>query len=191
MMQFFKKADHILYLVLKNLALICMAGLLVILIFNVFFRFVPILSAFPNFSMGWFDEIVEFLFAWMVFTTASLLTRSREHFRVDILQRKLGDGKLGMGLELLIDLASILFLLVFLYFSWQLTLGGIQVSQILQLPKKYFYFCLPFNFAIMLIYTVRNVVVHAAKFLAACGARRPAAEKGADVSSARPPAASG
>lgn len=161
MKRFFSLADQAIYRVLKALALSCMVLLLVILVLNVFFRVVPILSLFPSFSMGWFDEIIEILFAWMIFSTASILTRSREHFRVDLIQTKLGESRWNHLLELAIELASLAFLAIFAYYSWKLTMGGVQTSPVLRLEKKWFYLCMPINFTMMFLYTLRDLIGHA------------------------------
>lgn len=160
MLSIWSKVDKAIYHILKFLTMLSLALLFVILILNVFFRFIPVLSVFPNFSMGWFDEIVELLFAWMVFSTASLLTRANQHFRVDLIQIKLGEGKWCSALELFIDAVSVLFLLIFIFYSWQLTVDAVQTSPVLRLQKKWFYLCMPFNFSIMLLYTVRNLAKH-------------------------------
>lgn len=165
MKQLWTVTDKVIHTILKNLALVCMVLLLCILVFNVFFRFVPILSFFPNFSMGWFDEIVEMLFAWMVFSTAALLTRCNQHFRVDLIQTKLGNGKAGMLLELVIDITTSVFLAIFIFYSWQLVMGGVQTSPVLRLQKKCFYMCMPVNFSVMLLYTLRNTVAHIKSFM--------------------------
>lgn len=160
------KVDKAIYIVLKTVVLISLTALFIILVFNVFFRFVPLLSAFSNFSMGWFDEIVELLFAWMVFSAAALLSRSNQHFRVDLIQMKLGECKWCSALEFLIDASSTFFLLIFIYYSWQLTVGAVQTSPVLMLQKKWFYLCMPFNFSIMLLYTVKNLISHFRSFSA-------------------------
>ncbi|MBE6904960.1 TRAP transporter small permease [Marasmitruncus massiliensis] len=154
------KVDRAIFTTLKMIVLLCLVLLFVILVFNVFFRFIPVLSVFSNFSMGWFDEIVELLFAWMVFSAASLLTRMNQHFRVDLIQMKLGECKWCSILELFIDVVSALFLLIFIFYSWQLTTEAVQTSPVLRLQKRWFYLCMPFNFSIMLLYTVRNLAKH-------------------------------
>lgn len=76
---------------------------------NVFFRWVPILSLIPSFSMGWFDEIVEMLFAWLVFCASSLLCKNRDHFKVDLLQMHMQGRRSVYLLEFIINLATLVF----------------------------------------------------------------------------------
>lgn len=148
---------------LKVLAMTCMMGLFIILIANVFFRLVPILSVFPNFSMGWFDEVVEMLFAWLIMTTSSILCRDKAHFEVDLLQEKY-KGKMWINyLDLFCNLVTLVFFVALAYYSIQLTKGAVQLSQELRIPKKWFYLCMPFNSIIMSCYTVRDIVLNVKK----------------------------
>jgi len=57
---FFGKVDRIVGIALRGGSSFCIASLWIIVTAIVLFRFLPI------FSMGWTDEIVELLFAWMV-----------------------------------------------------------------------------------------------------------------------------
>lgn len=152
------RIDAFVYKILKALALSCFVVLLIIMILNVFFRIVPLLTIFPNFSMGWFDEIVELLFAWMVFSTASLLTIKGEHFKVDLLEIKLQGKKIGIILSIIISLLSVAFLGIFLYYSWQLTAKAVQTTPVLNMEQRWMYLCLPVNAFIMLFYTVKELI---------------------------------
>ena len=49
---------------LRVVSMSCLTVISVLMVFNVFTRF------FPIFSMSWFDEILEGVFAWMVFMGA-------------------------------------------------------------------------------------------------------------------------
>ena len=74
------RLDIVVNKLLTLLCMVCFLGLFVILGLNVFFRWVPVLSIFPSFSMGWFDEIVQMIFAWMVMTASCLLCWNSDHF---------------------------------------------------------------------------------------------------------------
>lgn len=152
--------------VLKTLSMICFVGLFVILIANVFFRWVPLLQYFPSFSMGWFDEIVEMLFAWMIMTTSSILCRDKAHFAVDLLQVKFKDRKWVNVLNIFCDAVSLVFLVGLFYYSFILTSGATQLTQQMHIQKRWFYLCMPLNSFIMSCYTVRDIVVDVKKLIA-------------------------
>lgn len=118
---------------------------------GVFVRFVPVAS------MGWADEIVELAFAWMVFMGAAVLWRDGSHFCVDFLLLHLGDSAAGRGLQLIVRLLSLAFLLVFTYYATVLTLNATDRSPILEYPKVVFYMVMPITGAIMTAYTLRDL----------------------------------
>ena len=76
---YFGKVDGMVGSALRGGSSFCIASLWIIVTATVLFRFLPI------FPMGWSDEIVEFLFAWMVFICSAELCRQRKHFIVDLI----------------------------------------------------------------------------------------------------------
>lgn len=153
------RLDFVVNKLLTLLCMVCFTGLFAILGLNVFFRWVPVLSVFPSFSMGWFDEIVQMLFAWMVMTASSLLCRNSDHFKVNLIQMKLEGKKSLYVLEFVIHLATIVFFAALMYYGWILVEGAVQTTPVLKMQMKYLYMCIPFNAFIMLAYTVRDAVV--------------------------------
>ena len=64
----------------------------------------------------------------------------------------------GHGLGIVIDLISLSFILVFTYYSWNLTMRAVSVTPILMMPKGALYICMPVSGALMIIYSVRNII---------------------------------
>lgn len=159
-MAVFKTLDSVVNRIMRILCLGCMIGLFVILIFNVLFRWVPILSYIPSFSMGWFDEIVEMMFAWMVMSASTLLCRNKNHFKVDLIQMKIEGKRSYYILEFLINLATMVFFAALLYYSWVWASGATQTTPVLKMRRTYPYMCIPVNAFLMLCYTVRDAVVN-------------------------------
>ena len=104
--------------------------LLILLSGNVLFRFVPIMS------MGWYDEIVEMIFAWLVFIGAAALWRDSSHFRVEWIYSKLKNSLSGNLVGILIELLALFFLIVMTYQGLKLTLLANDWTPILKLPKR-------------------------------------------------------
>ena len=86
---------------LRVVSMSCLTVISILMVFNVFTRF------FPIFSMSWFDEILEGVFAWMVFMGAAALAAARLRAtlstyepdvtrRDPLLRRSRGDGS-GLG----------------------------------------------------------------------------------------------
>ncbi len=150
---FFGKVDRIMGITLRGGSSFCIASLWIIVTAIVLFRFLPI------FSMGWTDEIVELLFAWMVFTGAAELCRQRKHFTVDLIPNMIAGTRTGHVLGIVIQLLALAFLLVFTYEGFLLAIKATDRSPIFELPKTLWYLSLPITGAIMLGYTIRDLWV--------------------------------
>ena len=148
-----KKTDEILATILKTLAV----GLCVVIAFLLLGR-VIIRYTFVTASMAWSEEIVELTMAWMILTMATLLFRSGEHFRVDILEKKLGCTLAGKALALLITLISLVFIGALLYYGIRFMLPQTQFSPILKINHRFYYASVPVNAALMLLYLLRDLV---------------------------------
>lgn len=146
--------DRLVGTVMRRLCIFCIVCLLILLTGNVLFRFVPILS------MGWYDEIVELLFAWLVFIGAAALWREKSHFRVDWIYAKLENRFAGTFVCILIDLLSLFFLFVMTHQGLRLTLLANATTPILNLPKRITYVDIPIAGAIMMVYCIRDIVRH-------------------------------
>lgn len=167
-MNILKKLDDVVDKTLINFSLFCLVGLFIILVCNVFFRAIPLLSIIPNFSMGWFDEIVELLFAWMIMTTSSVLCRRGGHFQVDIIQTKIKNERTKSTYVAVINIVSLIFFMALFYYGWKLTQDAVQTTPVLHIAKRWMYLCIPFNAFIMSMYTIRDVInniIKAVKFI--------------------------
>ena len=146
-----KGFDAMLGYLLRWVSMGCLVVISVMMVFNVFLRF------FPLFAMSWFDEVLEGFFAWMVFLGAAALWRENEHFTVTFLPDWLRGSKKGHILEVSIHLVSIFFLLVFTYYSLNLTIRAGDTTPVLMMPKRLLYLCMPLSGVIMVGYSLRNI----------------------------------
>jgi len=138
--------------VLRAVTAATLGLLFVLLLGNVFFRFVPI------FSFGWFDEIVEMCFAYFVFFGSAALFRENEHFIIDLVPGKLKGRMSGKALSLFIEVVNLLFFAVLFYYSFVITMKAGDQTPIFKLPKKLLYGCIPAASFLMFVYSVRNLV---------------------------------
>jgi len=129
----------------------CLASLWIIVTAIVLLRFLPI------FSMGWSDEIVELLFAWMVFICAAELGRQRKHFIVDLIPNMIAGTRTGQVLGIVVQLLALAFLLVFTYEGALLAIQATDRSPIFEYPKTLWYMPIPISGAIMMAYTIRDL----------------------------------
>lgn len=149
---YFGKVDGIVGIALRWGSSFCIASLWIIVTATVLFRFLPV------FSMGWTDEIVELLFAWMVFTAAAELCRQRKHFIVDLIPSTIAGTRTGHALGIVIQLLALAFLLVFTYEGFRLAIQATDRSPIFEYPKALWYMSMPISGVIMIGYTIRDLL---------------------------------
>ena len=145
------KVDGILGIALRWGSSFCIVSLWIIVTATVLFR------VFPIFSMGWSDEIVELLFAWMVFVGAAELCRQRKHFIVDLIPNMIAGTRKGHVLDIVIQLLALVFLLVFTYQAFIVAILATERSPYYELPRNLWYACMPIAGLIMTGYTIRNL----------------------------------
>lgn len=154
-MKALRTADRVLGLVLRAIPILCLAALFVILFGNVLSRY------FEVWSIAWFDEIVEALFAWMVFIGAAALWRENEHFRIDFLEGYLalaGAVRGAKALRLVIAVLSLVFLAFMAVKGYDLASRSRAVTPILSVPVAYVYAAIPIAAGIMAIYSIADIL---------------------------------
>ena len=93
----------------------------------------------------------------MVFIDSAALWRNHEHFYVNFLETKLQTRRVGVYHLLFVEALSIIFLLLFLYYSFIFTSKAYATPPLLRVPKSFWYVCMPTSGVIMIGYSVRNI----------------------------------
>lgn len=143
------RAEQFLAAGLRGASILCLLLLFGLMAAGVAVRFVPVVS------LGWSDEIVELLFAWMVFLGTAALWRDNAHIAVTFLPDLLRGTRAGRWLQELVALLALGFLVTFTWEGWLLT--GQAVSNrtpILEWPKPAWYVALPISGVVMIGYTL-------------------------------------
>jgi len=149
-----KRVDRLMLKVLKTITITSFAFLTLLISANVFVRFVPIVS------LHWFDEIIELLYAYLIFYGAAALWISGEHFGVgDWIEKRIGNPRMRHVYRLIIELLVLCFVVIFFYYSLRLTFLARDVTNVFAIPKRVLYSCLPASGLVMIIYSLRNVAV--------------------------------
>ncbi len=144
---------------LRGVCSLCMAGLLGLVCALILLR-IGIFSV----SLAWTDEVIELLFAWMVFLGTAIVWGRREHIVVDLIPQMLAGTRTGRILELLCCILALGFLLAFTWQGIALTLQAQgNTSPILTLPRPLWYASMPVGGAMMTWHTLRQTAkaVHA------------------------------
>ena len=149
-----KKIDKIVFAVLKAFTIILFVLLSLLVTANVIVRFVPVVS------LHWFDEIVEMLYAYLVFYGAAVLWITREHFSVGdwIGATILKGSRTRHVYRAVLEVLVLIFAAIFFYYSLRLTILAQDVTNVFAIPKRVLYSCMPVAGALMVIYSLRNIV---------------------------------
>jgi TRAP-type C4-dicarboxylate transport system permease small subunit len=158
----FKRMDEIILKILKGITITCLVFLTLLISANIFVRFFPVAS------LHWFDEIIELLYAYLVFYGAAALWISREHFGVgNWIEARIRTETKRAAYRMIIQILVLVFVVIFFYYSFRLTLLARDVTNVFAIPKRVLYSCLPVSGILMIVYTVRNVAVEVVGFLEA------------------------
>ena len=100
------------------------------------------------------------LYAYMIFYGAAALWITREHFSVGdwIGTKVIKDSRLRHFYRFCLEMLSLVFILIFFYYSFRLTMLAQDVTNVFAIPKKVLYSCLPVSGAIMTISSIRHIL---------------------------------
>jgi TRAP-type C4-dicarboxylate transport system permease small subunit len=151
--------DRVLIFILRAICVVCFSLLLLLLSGNVFVRYFPVTAFY------WFDEVVEWMFAWMVFFGAAALWARDEHFKLDWINERIKGTPRGHLFAAGLELISLFFLIIFFYQALRLTTLARDWTPVFNVPRRYLYVCMPISGAIMVSYSIRNVLREILAFL--------------------------
>ena len=158
MLNVLRGVDRFVLALLKAFTILCFILLTVLISANVFVRFFPVVS------LHWFDEIIELLYAYLVFYGAAALWITREHFSVGdwISGRLIRSPKAIRVYRLVLECIVLVFALIFFYYSQRLADMAMDVTNVFAIPKKILYSCMPISGLVMAVYSLRNIALEIA-----------------------------
>lgn len=143
--------DRILVYSLRSICVCCFTLLLFLLTGNVFVRYVPVAAFY------WFDEVVEWMFAWMVFFGAAALWARNDHFRLEWINEKIKGTSTGHLVAILLEIISLIFISIFFYEALRLTMLARDWTPVFNVSRRYLYVCMPVSGLIMVGYSIKNI----------------------------------
>ena len=149
---FLATIDRVLVFTLRLICVCCFSVLLLLLSGNVFVRHFPVAAFY------WFDEVVEWAFAWMVFFGAAALWARDEHFKLEWINEKIKGTPAGHLVVAVLELISLFFLVIFFHQALRLTFLAKDWTPVFNLPRRYLYVCMPVSGFIMVVYALRRVL---------------------------------
>jgi TRAP-type transport system small permease protein len=153
-MNFLALADTMILRALKVVTIVTFIMLTILITANVIVRFFPVVS------LHWFDEIIELLYAYLVFYGAAALWILRGHISVgDWIEKSIANPRLRHLYRAFIEILVLIFAAVFFYYSLRLTILALDVTNVFAIPKRVLYSCMPIAGALMVIYSLRNIAL--------------------------------
>jgi TRAP-type C4-dicarboxylate transport system permease small subunit len=108
--------------------------------------------ALPFVSISGYDEIIEFVFAWMTFLGALALWREGALYSVDFIQNAVAPW-MRRSLLFFVQSLMLVFALVLTLKGWEFVIESGETTPFLNLNKAWWYASLPVPGAIMAIYS--------------------------------------
>ena len=147
MMALLKGLDRAVFLACKYGAIACFLALFVLLGLAIILRLVPL------FTIPGYDEIVEWLFIWLVMLTSLALWREGSLYRVMIVEDLLPPGG-KMLLEIAINLAMLAFAVTLAVYGFDFMQMSGEPTPFLRLDKAWWYAAIPFCSGLMALYSL-------------------------------------
>jgi len=109
-----------------------------------------------NESFQWAEEFSRYSFIWVVFIGAALCTKHKRHIVIDGFVLAL-PKRLTHLISSFVDLVSIGFMLVLIYYGWVLCTFATQPTSTLKIPQYLVYAVVPLSAILITIYSVRDL----------------------------------
>ncbi len=150
---------HRLNALLKPILLCSEWGLFLFFLVLVILTFTQVVLRYVfNSSLFWGQEVIFFLFTWLIFLSAAVGMARGSHFSVDLVVRLL-PNPLGRVCAAFIQFCIVSILIFFCVVGFKFAAQAWpQESDILRFPMTWMYLALPVAASIMLLITARNVV---------------------------------
>jgi TRAP-type C4-dicarboxylate transport system permease small subunit len=142
--------DHLVGQVCKWGAVACLSGLFVLLLVAVIVRMVPALS------VSGYDEIVELLFAWMIFLGALALWREGALYRVTVIEAALPRAPRRV-VRVAMRALMLMVALVMAVMGHAFVRDAGEITPFLGLDKTYWYVAVPLTGAVMSVYAIAGL----------------------------------
>jgi TRAP-type C4-dicarboxylate transport system permease small subunit len=139
------RLDHLFGRLLRAFVIAAIALILILITLGVVARTVPV------FSMSGYDEIIEWLVAWMTFAGTVALWREGTLFNIDIVSMASSDRAVKV-LNVVARLLMLLFALVFTWKGCEFTAGTMETMPFLFVSKISWYAAMPVCGAFMILY---------------------------------------
>jgi TRAP-type C4-dicarboxylate transport system permease small subunit len=143
----FAQLDYLFGRLLRAFVIAAIALILILITLGVVARLVPV------FSMSGYDEVIEWLVAWMTFAGTVALWREGTLFNIDIVS-SLSSAWAVRLLNVAARLLMLLFAVVFTWKGYEFTAGTVETMPFLFVSKLPWYAAMPVCGAFMILYAL-------------------------------------
>ena len=150
MLSTLRRADDLVGFICKWGVIGCLLGLFFLLLIAVIVRMVPVLA------ISGYDEVVEWLFAWMTFLGALALWREGSLYRVILIEAAV-PAPVRRLISVMSQLLMLVFALVMAIKGYEFLRDAGETTPFLGIDKGYWYASIPIVGAIMVIYSIAGV----------------------------------
>lgn len=130
-----------------------------------------------GYTPEWSEELARFLFVWVVFLGSALIMGESGHLAVQFLPDKFKGTVFGTVLDIVINAAGYVFIILLLTQGWKMTsIMTFQRSPGMDLPMSYVYAVIPASCVLMLLYLLKDTI-RIFKAITGSGAEQTAAQE--------------
>ncbi len=150
-----------LYAVLRAICVVILVEYLILVLLQVFFRYVL------NESLFWAEEAVRFSMVWSVLLGSALVARDRAHIRIDVVENMLppvARRRLDLALDVLMIVCMLILMITGIQFAGR---SMMQTSPSLDLPMWAVYCAIPIGAVLQALFMVSMLRRPATPHLAA------------------------
>jgi TRAP-type C4-dicarboxylate transport system permease small subunit len=116
-----------------------------------------IVRVMPVFSMSGYDEVIEWLIAWMTFAGTIALWRQGLLFRIDLISM-LPSRLAVRSINVLTQVLMLVFAVIFTWKGWEFAVDSTETMPFLFVSKIPWYASMPVCGAFMIVYAITNLV---------------------------------
>ncbi len=144
----------------KVLSKIEQSFIAILLLFIAVILFINVVLRFFGTSIMWAEEFARYAIVWITFIGSSVCVYKGAHIGVDVIMNILGE-KPKKILSIVLAVFSLLFSLVFTYYSYKITMnvhGTNQVSSTMGIPMYFVYAAMPIGGLLMSIRYIQEFI---------------------------------
>lgn len=149
-----KKFDKALINIIRIITIVMFSVLSLVYFSRIIFRLLKI-----RVSFQWSSEFIDMCFAGIVFLGATALWMVKGHFSAGNFILKLFKSRVTISVyKIMLEIISLLFIFLFLKYSYLLTIRSTEFTEVLEMPKKVLYSVMPVSALIMCLYSLRFLI---------------------------------